>query len=70
MLCLVALLRKKPPIPLETPNKIKPVEPFVPNIYRASMGDTSLPTVGKKGATLDDWNSNGQAMFGRVSISE
>jgi len=63
------LLKRRPPIPVETPpTKIRPVESFNPNIYRASMGDDMIPNVARNGARLsNNWNSGGQAMFGRTN---
>ena len=59
------LLRRPPPVTAPEPAKIRPVESFNPNIYRASMGDGLIPSVGQKGAQLDEWNSGGEALYGR-----
>lgn len=31
------------------------------------MGDSFIPATGKTGAQLDHWNSQGQAIYGRVA---
>lgn len=68
IIVVIALCKKRiPAVPAEI-TKISPVESFVPNIYRAGMDDGLAHTVGKKGAQLDEWNSGGEALFGRTAL--
>ncbi|XP_067951679.1 VWFA and cache domain-containing protein 1-like [Watersipora subatra] len=59
------LRRRKVPTAISEPATIKPVEPFNTNIHRASMGDDLMSSIGRRGAQINDWNSNGLDIFGR-----